>query len=168
VSATGCDGCDGQVRTSEGSEAQQFCGFQPVQVRRVGANFGATGCDARFAPVAVRNARDSAAFGGSSANLSATGATGRFAPFRAQKSRNPAGFRLPVRRVVRTANPDFRAVASEVSRGAPPYQYSPRKDPEFLNRSLPMLPRSVGGSACRSLINTYIIWPSLPLYRIIT
>jgi hypothetical protein len=38
-----------------------------------------------------------------------------------------------VRRVLRTANPESRAVASEISRGAPPYQYSPRKDPDMLN-----------------------------------
>jgi hypothetical protein len=32
----------------------------------------------------------------------------------------------------RTANPDSQPVASEVSRGAPPYQYSSRKDPDRL------------------------------------
>jgi len=64
--------CDGAVRTS-----------------------GATGCDGRFAPVAARNPRDSAAYGGLDANLSATGATGRFAPCEAQKARNSAGFRPP-------------------------------------------------------------------------
>ena len=35
---------------------------------------------------------------------------------------------------MRTANPNSRAVASEISGGAPPYQYSPRKDPDLLIR----------------------------------
>ena len=37
-----------------------------------------------------------------------------------------------VRRVRATANPESRPVASEISGGAPPYQYSPRKDPDDL------------------------------------
>ena len=32
---------------------------------------------------------------------------------------------------VRTANPDSRAVAREISRGAPPYPFRARKDPDF-------------------------------------
>ena len=137
---TSCDGCDGQVRTPAGPRTQQFCGLQRARLPRAVRTSGATGCDARFAPVAARNARDSAAFGRSGANLSATGATHRFAPFRAQKSRISAAFRRSARRLVRTANPESRAVASEISPGAPRYPFRPRKDPEtrsICNKNVP-------------------------------
>jgi hypothetical protein len=132
ASYDGCDGCDGQVRTPVGSKVQQFCGLQRVHCDGQVRTSSATGCDARFAPVAAQKARDSAAFGVSRANLSATGATRRFAPRAAQNSRISAAFRLSVRRVVRTANPDSRAVASGIAPWAPRYQYSPRKDPDHL------------------------------------
>ena len=105
-----CDGCDGLAHISDGSKVQQFRGLQRVGLRRLVRTSGATGCDARFAPVGVQNSRDSAAFRRSSANLSATGATGataRFAPSEAQEPRISAAFRLRVRRVSANCEPGF-------------------------------------------------------------
>ena len=106
-------------------------------MRRVVRTCGCDGADARFAPVAARKARDSAAFDGLSANFSATG---RFAPYKAQKSKISAAFRPSVRRVVRRANPESRPVASEISGGAPRYPFPSGKDPRQSNENPPRSP----------------------------
>jgi hypothetical protein len=71
-----------------------------------------------------------------SANMGATPATVR------RQVRTLTGLRTSgilrasggrVRRVVRRTNPESRPVASEISRGTPPYQYSRRKDPDVLS-----------------------------------
>jgi hypothetical protein len=76
-----------------GSKPGNSAAFSRFSATGAVRTWGATGCDAWFAPVAAQDARDPAAFSRSGANLSATGATGRFAPFRAQKARKSAGFR---------------------------------------------------------------------------
>jgi hypothetical protein len=142
-------GCVGQLRTScklggepgatpvagvAAGKSQEDCGLQPSPGATVRCEPGATGCDARFAPVAVQKSSNSADFGPSRAALSATAATGRFAPLRCSKLQDFCGFQaLGCDGQVRTANPDSRPVASEISPGAPPYQYSQRKDPDELD-----------------------------------
>ena len=87
--------------------------------------------------------RDSAAFGGSGANLSATGATGRFAP---RGLKRPGILRLSGRRCdgwVRTANPDSRPVASEVSRRSPAAYGSRQEGPALRATKNP--PRALPG-----------------------
>ena len=68
-----------------------------------------------------------------------SGATG------ATRKSHPVGLKTPgkprlsgrrVRRVVRTANPDPRPVASEISRGAPPYQYFAKEGPRCVERKV--------------------------------
>ena len=50
-------------------------------------------------------------------------------PHRAQNLRKSAAFRPSVRRVVRTANPESRPVASEISRRRPPYPFRRQEGP---------------------------------------
>jgi hypothetical protein len=70
----------------------------------------------------------------SPARPNATGATGRFASVGTQKARKSAPFRPPGATPgceLRTRN---RALSLVKYRAAPPYRYSPRKDPDVLNR----------------------------------
>ena len=67
ASCDGYDWCDAEVRTPELRKSSNSAAYSGPGATG-GANLSATGCDARFAPVAARKARDSAAFGGSSAN----------------------------------------------------------------------------------------------------
>ena len=81
-------------------------------------------------------------------------------PGGAQDLRNSAGFRRSSATVVRTANPNSRSVASEVSGGAPPYQYSSKKDPDVLNR------RSMTLAVLTSISDQFhLLLPSITLRR---
>jgi hypothetical protein len=104
-----CDACR-SVAASPTFEAQEFCGPQPLQVRRGGANpVVRTWCDGRRSRRSSEPQEfccfrlDSVRQGG--ANLSATGATDRFAPRRAQNLSESAAFRAPVRRVGANCEP---------------------------------------------------------------
>ena len=127
--------CDAR-RRRRSREFQEGCGLQPGPGATVGAN---DRCDGVRCQVRTRRSpkpRHSAAFRRLRANLNATGATGRFAPLRGSKRQEICGFQaVRCDAWVRRANPESRPVASELSRGARPYQYSSRKDPDHRETS---------------------------------
>ena len=102
-----------------------------------GAKLGCDGVRRRVRTRRSQEPRDSAAYDRSGVNLRATGATPRFAPFRPEA---PGFLRLSGCQCdgwVRTANPEPRPVASEISRAPPPVSVfvkeGPRRHPlDFL------------------------------------
>jgi hypothetical protein len=126
---TWCDACDGSQAGSH-PEAQN-----QRNSARFGPSSATCGCEPgvrrQVRTVAAQNPRDSAAFDASRANLSATGATVRFAPCDARKVGILRLSSEQVRTRVRTANPLFRPVASEKSRGAPRIRWHPGRTPRF-------------------------------------
>jgi hypothetical protein len=99
--------CDGAVRTSSATGATP--GSHPSQPKTQGIPPFSADSDANLMRRVQRSGSHPVAF----KTISVLRLSGR-----------------QVRRMVRSANPASRPVASEISRCAPPYQYSPRKDPD--------------------------------------